>query len=321
MPASTRSGSAPATPADDAERPGRIDARPVRHPGRWVAIAVLAVLAAMLVNSFVTNPKWDWPFVWQVMKYRPVLTGLYQGTLLGTLGAMILGVVLGVVLAIMRLSDNPVLRGAAWLYIWFFRGIPRYVLLIVLSVGVLSLYKTLSIGVPFTDLTFATVDVKKYSSGLWVGILGLGLSEAAYMAEIARAGIQSVDQGQHEAASALGMSRGQAMRRVILPQAMRVIVPPTGNETLSMVKDTSLLVAVPVINEMFYQTQQVANATYRVMPALIAAVLWYLVVSTILGFVQSWLERRFGRGFGAQSAAGRSATKLKFIGMRGGGGN
>ena len=318
MPASTRSGSAPATPADDAERPGRIDARPVRHPGRWVAIAVLAVLAAMLVNSFVTNSKWDWPFVWQVMKYRPVLTGLYQGTLLGTLGAMILGVVLGVVLAIMRLSDNPVLRGAAWLYIWFFRGIPRYVLLIVLSVGVLSLYKTLTIGVPFTDITFATIDVKKYSSGLWVGILGLGLSEAAYMAEIARAGIQSVDQGQHEAASALGMSRGQAMRRIILPQAMRVIVPPTGNETLSMVKDTSLLIAIPVNMELFFQAYGFGQRSFKIMPGYVAATLWYLIVCSILMVGQAYLEKYFGRGFGATTTDGGFAARMKALGFQGG---
>lgn len=303
------------------DRPGAIDARPVRHPWRWVAVVVLAVLAAMMISSFVTNSKWDWPFVWQVMKYKPVITGLIQGTLLGTLGAMIIGVTLGVLLAVMRLTDNPVLRGAAWLYTWFFRGVPRLVLLIVMSAGILYLYPKLTFGLPFLPVTFMDIDVKSLSTGLIVGILGLGLSEAAYMAEIARAGIQSVDTGQAEAASALGMSRGQAMRRIILPQAMRVIVPPTGNETLAMVKDTSLLMAVPVTNEMWFQAQAVSQATYKVMPAYMAAVIWYLIVSTILGIGQSWLERRFGRGFGTQTSSAKNQSRLKFIGMRGGGGN
>lgn len=303
-------------------RPGAIDARPVPHPWRWVAIVVIAILVAMMINSFVTNSNWDWSFVWNVMHYNPVLRGLLEGTIIGTILAMIIGIVLGVLLAIMRLSDNPILKAASWVYIWFFRGIPRYVLLIVMSVGILYLYPKLTLGIPFLPVTFMDIDVKSLSTGLFVGVLGLGLSEAAYMAEIARAGILSVDKGQDEAACALGMNRGKAMRRVILPQAMRVIVPPTGNETLSMVKDTSLLVAVPVSNELFFQAQAVSTATYKVMPALLAAVIWYLIVSTVLGFGQSWLEKRFGRGFGTQTGgSAKNASRLRFIGMRGGGGN
>ncbi len=292
------------------DRPGEINARPVRHPWRWVAVAVLAVLAAMMISSFVTNDKWEWPFVWDVMKYKPVLRGLLMGTLLGTVGAMLIGVVLGILLAIMRLTDNPVLRAASWVYVWFFRGIPRYVLLTVMSVGILYLYPKLTIGLPFMPVTFYDIDVKALSTGMFCGIVGLGLSEAAYMAEIARAGIQSVDRGQTEASQALGMSPGKTMRRIVLPQAMRVIVPPTGNETLSMVKDTSLLVAVPVTNELFFQASAISQATYKVMPAFTAAVLWYLIVSTILGFGQSWLERRFGRGFGTQVNSTRKLTMI-----------
>lgn len=302
-------------------RPGAIDARPVPHPWRWVAVVVIAILVAMMINSFVTNSKWDWSFVWNVMHYNPVLKGLLEGTIVGTILAMILGVVLGVILAIMRLTDNPILKAASWIYIWFFRGIPRIVLLTIMSVGILYLYPKLTLGIPFMPVTFMDIDVKALSTGLFVGVLGLGLSEAAYMAEIARAGILSVDRGQDEAACALGMSRGKAMRRIILPQAMRVIVPPTGNEALSMVKDTSLLVAVPVTTELFFQAQAVSQATFKVMPALLAAVIWYLIVSTVLGFGQSWLEKRFGRGFGTRTGASKNSTKLKFIGMRGGGGN
>lgn len=298
------------------ERPGAIDARPVRHPGRWVAMAVIAILVAMLISSFLTNPKWDFPFMLQVMNFRPVLQGLLYGTIIGTVGAMILGIVLGVILAVMRLSDNWVLRGTSFVYTWFFRAIPRYVLLIILGVGLITLYPVFDIGIPFGqqiagalgidwDMTFFSISLRDWSSTLAMGILGLGLSEAAYMAEIARAGILSVDKGQAEAAQALGMPPGKTMRRVVLPQAMRVIVPPTGNETIAMVKDTSLLLGMGVSNELFFQAQAVASSTYRIMPAYLAAVAWYLIVCSILMVGQGYLERHFGRGFGAAPASKR----------------
>ena len=292
------------------DRPGRIEARPVRHPWRWVAMAVIAVLAAMMVSSFLTNDKWNFPFAFEIMQQSPVIEGLWTGTIFGTVGAMILGIGLGVVLAVMRLSTNPVLRGVAFVYTWFFRAIPRYVLLVLLGTGIGFLYPVFDIGVPFGQqignalgieggLTFFTLDYNSISSTIWVGILGLGLSEAAYMAEIARAGIMSVDKGQTEAAQALGMPPGKTMRRVVLPQAMRVIVPPTGNETIAMVKDTSLLAAVPVIVELFYQSYQFGQRSFQIMPGIVAATIWYLIVCSILMVGQSRLERYYGRGFGA----------------------
>ena len=302
------------------ERPGAVQARPVPHPWQWVGVVVIAILAAMMINSFVTNSKWDWHFVWRVMEYRPVLEGLVKGTIICTIGAMILGIVLGVILAVMRLSTNPVLRFVAFAFTWFFRAVPRYVLLVVLGVGVLYLYPKLDFGLPFTGLHFYTLDVKSVSSGILVGIIGLGLSEAAYMAEIARAGLLSVDTGQQEAASAIGMSRGKAMRRIILPQAMRVIVPPTGNETIAMVKDTSLLSAVPVTTELFFQANAVANSTYLVMPALVAAVIWYLIVCSVLMVGQTMLERHFGRGFGVRTGAAAPSFRSRMLSLRGGGG-
>jgi polar amino acid transport system permease protein len=244
------------------------------------------------------------------MQQSPVIEGLWKGTIFGTVGAMILGIGLGVVLAVMRLSTNPVLRGVAFVYTWFFRAIPRYVLLVLLGTGIGFLYPVFDIGVPFGQqignalgieggLTFFTLDYNSISSTIWVGILGLGLSEAAYMAEIARAGIMSVDKGQTEAAQALGMPPGKTMRRVVLPQAMRVIVPPTGNETIAMVKDTSLLAAVPVIVELFYQSYQFGQRSFQIMPGIVAATIWYLIVCSILMVGQSRLERYYGRGFGA----------------------
>ena len=312
------------------DRPGRISARPVPHPGRWVAIAVIAILVAMMVSSFVTNPRWDFPFALRVMNFNPVLRGLMIGTIVGTVGSMVIGVVVGVVVGIMRLSTNPVLRGVSFVYTWFFRAIPRYVLLTILGTGLGYLYSTFDIGAPFgqqiakalglsSDLTFLTLDVNQFSSTLAMGVIGLGLSEAAYMAEIARSGIQSVDVGQREAAQALGMSSGKTMRRVVLPQAMRVIIPPTGNETIAMVKDTSLLIALPVNTELFYQVSVIGSRTLKIMPTYVAATAWYLIVCSVLMVGQSFLEKRFGRGFGTTSS-GPGGLRARMLALKGGAG-
>ncbi len=293
------------------DRPGEIHARPVRHPGRWVAVVVIAVIVAMMVSSFVTNEKWDWAYTFQIMQQKPVIQGLWMGTILGTVLSMIIGIVLGILLAIMRMSDNPVLRGVAFAYTWFFRSIPRYVLLSLFAVGIGYLYSTFQIGIPFTNITFFTLDYQSFSSTVWIGSLALGLSESAYMAEIARAGILSVDKGQSEAAQAIGMSPGKTMRRIVLPQAMRVIVPPTGNETIAMVKDTSLFIAAQIIVELYYQATLFGSRSFKIMPGLMAATLWYLIVCTILMIGQSYLERYFGRGFGQPSK--KAQAKLQKV--------
>lgn len=314
----------PATHGDD--RPGMIHARPVRHPLRWVGAGMIGVLAAMLISSFVTNPRWDWSLGFQIMVQTPVIEGLVKGTIFATVAAMAIGVLLGTAIAVARLSTNPVLRFLSFLYTWFFRAVPRYVLLAMIGVGLGYLYSTLDLGIPFGqqiagalglphDLTFYALDVKAITGGLVGGVLGLALSEAAYMAEIARAGILSVDKGQSEAAEALGLTRAQAMRRIILPQAMRVIVPPTGNETIAMVKDTSLLIAVPVITELYYQTSQIGFRLFKPMAGFVAASLWYLIVCSVLMIVQSYVERYFGRGFG-EAHVGKQ-TNRRFA--RGGG--
>lgn len=293
------------------DRPGPINARPVRHPGRWVAVVVIAVLMAMLISSFVTNDKWNWSYTFQIMIQKPVVQGVYLGTILGTVIAMAVGIVLGIILAIMRMSDNFVLRGVSFAYTAFFRSIPRYVLLSLFAVGIGYLYNTFQIGVPFTSIHFFTLDYQAYSSTVWIGGLALGLSEAAYMAEIARAGILSVDKGQAEAAQAIGMSPGKTMRRIILPQAMRVIVPPTGNETIAMVKDTSLFIAAQITLELYYQATLFGSRTFQVMSGLMAATLWYLILCSVLMVGQSYLEKYFGRGFGAPSA--KAQQKLQQV--------
>ncbi|MGB3829259.1 MAG: amino acid ABC transporter permease [Ornithinimicrobium sp.] len=291
-----------------------IDAVPVRHPGRWVAVALIAVLVAMFVNMLLTNEAFQWSFVLEVMTAEPVLKGLLIGTLWVTVLAMLIGVTVGVTLAVMRLSPNPVLSYVAFAFIWFFRGVPRLVLLTIMgSLGVLF-QSGLDLGVPFDyvffdltgldgDLRFLTLDANAVFIGVTGGAIGLGLSEAAYMAEIARAGITSVDDGQREAAQALGMTPSKTMRRIVLPQAMRVIVPPTGNELMSMVKDTSLLLGIPVTNELFFQLTAIGARTFKIVPVLTAACLWYLIVGSVLMVGQHFLEKRFNRGYGARISA------------------
>jgi polar amino acid transport system permease protein len=207
---------------------------------------------------------------------------------------MIVGVLLGVLLAVMRLSTNPLLSSAAWLYIWIFRGTPVLVQLVIWA-NLGALYKSLSLGIPFGE-AFFTFDTRTLIPNAVAAILGLGLNEAAYMAEIVRSGILSVDEGQGEAASALGMRRGQTMRRVILPQAMRVIVPPTGNETISMLKTTSLVAVAVPYSELFFQAQVIGVRTFQPFPMLIMASLWYLAITSVLMVGQYYLERYYARG-------------------------
>lgn len=308
-------------PPSEQERPGTIDAVPVRHPGRWVAVAVIAVLVAMFVNMLITNGSFEWSFVFETMTKEPVLKGLLVGTLWVTVLAMTIGVTVGVALAVMRLSPNPVLSYVAFAFIWFFRGVPRLVLLTIMgSLGVLF-QGGMDFGVPFDyvffdltgldgDLRFLTLDANAVFIGVTGGAIGLGLSEAAYMAEIARAGITSVDDGQREAAQALGMTPAKTMRRIVLPQAMRVIVPPTGNELMSMVKDTSLLLGIPVTNELFFQLTAIGSRTFKIVPVLTAACLWYLIIGSILMVGQHFLEKRFNRGYGARTDGPTAPTEI-----------
>jgi polar amino acid transport system permease protein len=315
-------------------RPEAIKAVPVRHPGRWVTIAVIAVLGAMFLHLLITNDRFKWSFIFLhyqpgfrgVMFTGPVLNGL-QGTLLLTVTSMAIGIVGGVSVAIMRLSPNRVLSSVAWIYTWFFRAVPRLVLAVLFG-NLNILWTRIGFGLPFDrqigrlfgihDLNaqFFSVKASDLLAGFVAGMLALGLSEAAYMAEIVRAGIQSIDPGQAEAAVALGLSRGQVLRRIVLPQAMRVIVPPTGNEVIAMVKDTSLVAFVPVTYELFFQLQAVSSRTFIVLPVLVAGLLWYLIICSVLMVAQFFVERHFGRGYGT---TGRARQRLRDIGVEQGG--
>ena len=273
-------------------RPDEITAIPVRHPGRWVAAAFILLFAAVLGHSLWTNERFHWEIVRHYFFSSRVLHGLVV-TLELTAISMAIGIVLGIILAVMRLSPNPLVSTASWIYIWLFRGTPILVQ-ILLWYNVAALYPRLSLGIPFGP-QFVHLNAATYITPFVAGMLALGLNEGAYMAEIVRAGIISVEEGQNEAAQSLGMTRLQTMRRIVLPQAMRVIVPPTGNETISMLKTTSL-VSVIATTDLLYSVQLIYSVNYRTIPLLLVASIWYVIVTTVLSIGQFYLERHFGRG-------------------------
>lgn len=291
-------------------RPEAIKAVPVRHPGRWLGAAVVLVLVAMFIHFLLASKALDWSEQWKYLFSDPVLKGV-RNTVWLTLAAMVGGVVLGIALALMRLSANPLLSGAAWVYLWFFRGTPLYTQLLIWG-AIGTLFPTVGIGIPFGP-EFETWKTQELVNAALAASLGLILNEAAYMAEIVRAGILSVDEGQQEAASALGMSRMQTMRRIVLPQSMRVIVPPTGNEAISMLKNTSLVAAIPY-SELTFTAQTIYATTYKIIPMLVMACLWYLLISSVMMIGQYYLERHYSRG---TSKGAEARQRLRF---RGGGG-
>lgn len=272
-----------------------IKAIPVRHPGRWVATAIVLFLLVALVDSMATNSRFEWGIVGHWFLSGRILRATVV-TLELTASAMAIGIVLGVLLAVMRLSPNPLVSGASWTYIWLFRGTPVLVQ-ILFWYNIAALYPRFSIGIPFGGPTLAHFTASAIITPFVAGMLALGLNEGAYMAEIVRAGIISVPEGQTQAGQSLGMTRLLTMRRIVLPQAMRVIVPPTGNETISMLKTTSLVSVIALSPpELLYASQLIYSVNYRTIQLLIVASLWYLIMTTVLTIGQYYVERHFGRG-------------------------
>ncbi|GGL98457.1 amino acid ABC transporter permease [Nakamurella endophytica] len=279
-----------------------------RRPWVWVGNVVVAVLAVMLLHALLANPNFQWDVVGHYFFSGSILQGLVK-TLLLTALSMVIGVVLGTVLAVMRRADTPIVSGFAALYIWFFRGTPLLVQLI-FWYNLSSLYTSLSLGVPFGPSLWSA-STNSLISPFTAALLGLGLNQAAYTAEIVRAGMLSVPPGQLDAAASLGMPGGMTMRRVILPQAMRVIIPPIGNETIGMLKTTSL-VSVLAMPELLYSAQLIYARTYETMPLLIVASIWYLLVTSVLTLVQGEIERRFARGTGDTRGGGIGGLVRRF---------
>jgi polar amino acid transport system permease protein len=276
---------------------------PLRRPWRLVSGAVVAILVAKFVHILITNERFQWDVVRDYLTFDQIITGLSR-TLVLTGGAMAIGILGGILLAVMRLSDNPLISKAAWVYVWFFRGTPVLVQLI-FWYNLSALFPSLSLGIPFGP-QFIEFNANDLITVYVAALLGLGLNEAAYMSEIVRSGINSVDPGQGEAAQALGMTRFQTFRRVVMPQAMRVIVPPTGNQVIGMLKTTAL-VSVIALPDLLYSAQLIYNRNFNPIPLLIVASIWYLALTTILSIFQFYIERHYNRGSRSTGRAGKGA--------------
>ena len=286
-----------------------IDAKPVPRPGRWISAVIVAIFALLIAKGFITNDNYQWDVVGKWLFSKTIVSGVVY-TLILTVIAMIIGTILAITFAIMRQSINPVLRWVATAYIWFFRGTPIYTQLIFWSL-LPTLYPQIELGIPFAP-PFVSFDTATYFTPFWMAFVGLGLNEGAYLAEIIRAGLLSVDKGQWEAATALGMPRSMIFRRIILPQAMRVIVPPIGNETISMLKTTSLVSAIPFTLELTFVASTKGQSLFQPVPLLIAAALWYLFITSILMWIQARIERYFGKGFDRRDNA-TASTSTQFL--------
>ncbi|WJY89639.1 amino acid ABC transporter permease [Corynebacterium confusum] len=273
---------------DTPSTPPEIHAKPLRHPWRWAFAALLLVLAAWFVIAAANNEAYGWSTYFSyLLDTRIAIASLH--TIAITILAMIIGVVGGAVLAILRMSPNPVLRAVSWVFLWVFRGTPIYVQLVFW--GLLSaIYQSINLG-------FAEISLEELlSNAFFLAVIGLGLNEAAYMAEIVRSGINSVGEGQREASKALGLSWWQTMYRTVMPQAMRIIIPPTGNEFISLLKTSSLVVAIPYTHEIFGRATDISAALFEPIPLMMVAATWYLVITSLLMIGQHYLERYFDRG-------------------------
>ncbi|MEV4347264.1 amino acid ABC transporter permease [Actinoplanes sp. NPDC049596] len=282
----------PPAPAASPETPD-LTIVPARHPWRWVAAAAVLVLVAQFLHGLATNPGWDWGTFFGYFFEESVMQALLI-TLELTFAGAVLGFAGGILLAPMRLSKNPVLKSVSWTFIWVFRSVPLIVqLLFWANLG--YLYDKLQIGVPFGP-GFLHFETRSLVSAFGAALLGLALHEAAYAAEIVRAGILSVDQRQMEAAAALGIPRLRQFRRIVLPQAMRAILPNAANELVNLLKSTSV-VYVLAIGELFYQVQVIYGRSGRVVPLLMVATVWYVILTAVLSVLQHYTERHFGRGY------------------------
>ena len=288
---------APAVPSPDrpADAARISDARTaVRRPrlGQWALAVIVAAIVAWCLYAIATNPVMEWDVVLHYFTVPSVLRGLGM-TIQLTVVAMVLGILGGILLAVMRMSSNRLLKAPADLYVWFFRGTPVLVQLI-FWYNIAIFVPQLTIAIPFGP-ELVTLDTNSVVTPFVASILGLALNEAAYMCEIVRGGLLSVPHGQREAAQTLGLGRMRTLTRIVLPQAMPAIVPPTGNQVISMLKGTSL-VSVIAMNDLLYSVQAVYNQSYKVIPLLVVACLWYLIATTILNIVQTRIERHYGRG-------------------------
>ncbi len=266
---------------------------PLRHWGRVVSGALLLLALAALVSALWSNDKIDYSAIPKYLFSSSILNGLWH-TLLLTVLAQSAGIALGIVIAAMRLSENPVSRSVAWVYVWFLRGTPLLVQLIFwFNLGLV--FETVSLTIPGLDWTLFSEPTNTLITPFAAAMLGLALNEGAYMAEIVRGGLLGVDRGQTEAAHALGMTPGLTLRRVVLPQAIRIIIPPTGNEFINMLKTTSLA-SVIAYSDLLNGAKNIYNQNLATLELLVVASIWYLTATSIMSVGQFYLERHYARG-------------------------
>lgn len=290
-----------------------VEAVPARYPGRWASAIVCLVLVALLARAFIESPHIQWAAVAEYLTAEAVLNGLWL-TIVLTFAAQAIGIVGGIILATMTISPNPVLKSVAGAYIWLFRGTPALIQIIFwFNIGLI--FPDIFLGIPWTDIGIK-VETNVVITPLIAAVIALGLNEAAYMSEIVRAGIISIDRGQSEAAAAIGLTHGQSMRYVILPQAVRTIIPPTGNELIGMLKNTSL-VSVISAQELLTSVQQIYAMNFLTIELLIVASIWYLVMTTIATVAQGYLERFFDRGARRPGRAGIASLLRTLSGRTG----
>src|SRR5690625_1392342 len=264
-----------------------------RHPGRVLLAVVVGLLVAAVLFSFVTNPRWEWGVVAQWFLAESILRGLLE-TLKLTAVAGVLGFGLGLVLALMRLSASRLVSWVSWTFSWIFRSTPLLVqLLLWYNLG--YLYERVSVGIPFTEIALIDTRTSDLMTPMLAAILGLGLHQAAYAGELIRGGILSVDQGQLEAAGALGIPARDRSLRIVLPQAMRAILPTAFNEIIGLVKGTSI-VYVLAHAELFFTVQLIYGRTPQVLPMLLVARVWYVVITSLLSIAQYYIERHYAKG-------------------------
>ncbi|GLW57519.1 amino acid ABC transporter permease [Kitasatospora phosalacinea] len=279
-------------PADAPPALSGLPIAPRRRPGRYVSGGLALLAAALLVRSLAGNAAFEWPVVGSYLTSPSILRGLLL-TLWLTGAVVALGFALGTALAVARLSGNPVLQGLSWGFVWIFRATPLLVqLLLWFNIGLL--YPTLSLSLPFGGELFSVETVDLLGPVL-TALIGLTLHEAAFAAEVVRSGVLSVEQGQLEAAASLGLGRGRVLRRIVLPQAMRAILPPAGNMLIGTLKGTAVI-SVLAVHDLLFSAQMIYNQTYRVIPLLMVATLWYVAVTSVLSVGQYYLERHFARG-------------------------
>ncbi|SFS11812.1 amino acid ABC transporter membrane protein, PAAT family [Agrococcus baldri] len=266
---------------------------PLRHPWRWVSAAIITLLVVMIAYTLVANERFEWPTVARYLFSRPIIDGLLL-TIQLTVIATVASLILGTMLALMRTSANPILRLSAAAYIWIFRSVPLLVQLI-LFYNISALFPTINIGLPFgIGPQFAFGEVNAIITPMVAAILAFSLNESAYTAETVRGGLLSVDKGQIEAGRAMGFSEGKIVWLVVLPQALRVFIPPFGNQVVNLLKMTSL-VSVIALADLLYSAQIIYSRTFETIPLLIVASIWYLILVSAMSYGQSLLEARFAQ--------------------------